>query len=82
MDMVYVTARKQPDTMQTTHTRTELMRTREVADALGVTPLTVRELVRRGALPYIQYGPHSPFLFRRQDVERLLVPRVGGGRGT
>ncbi len=52
-----------------------LLRLREVASVLGVSPARVRELVASGDLPSIRLGEQGWHRFRAEDVERL----IGGG---
>jgi excisionase family DNA binding protein len=50
-----------------------LLRAKEVARVLGVTPVRVRELVARGELPSVRLGKHGWHRFRIEDVERLVA---------
>jgi len=50
----------------------EPLRTREVAEALGVSTQTVRRFADAGVLPAIRLTPRSPRRFREEDVRRLL----------
>lgn len=53
--------------------------TREVADALNVTPSGISRMVARGALkPAMRAGagPGGAFLFRRRDIDRILKERA------
>jgi excisionase family DNA binding protein len=50
-----------------------LLRAKEVADILGVTPDRVRELVASGDLPSVRFGEHGWHRFRLEDVERLIA---------
>lgn len=66
--------------MQPTPTpQAELLTTGEAATALRVSAFTVRRLVEQGVLPVVRYSARGRFRFRREDVERLKRPRVGGG---
>jgi excisionase family DNA binding protein len=49
-----------------------LLRAKEVARLLGVTPWRVRELVASGDLPSVRLGEHGWHRFRLEDVERLI----------
>ena len=46
----------------------------DVADLLGVTTRTVRNMVSRGDLPAYRLGGKGRLRFLRADVEALLVP--------
>lgn len=54
-----------------------LLTTHQVAEQLGVSIFTVRNLVEAGKLPAIRLRPGSPFRFRPEDVESLAAPNVG-----
>lgn len=58
--------------MATTATDTRLLTAREVAELLGVTPLTVRRLASGGVLPAVRFVPTSRLRFRARDVEALI----------
>jgi excisionase family DNA binding protein len=61
----------------TTIAPARLLRAKEVARMLGVTPWRVRELVANGDLPSVRLGAHGWHRFRLEDVERLIA---GEGR--
>ena len=50
-----------------------LLRAKEVARILGVTPWRVRALVASGDLPSIRLGHQGWHRFRLEDVERLIA---------
>ena len=50
-----------------------LLKTKEIAELLGVTRRTVRDWARSGLLPSIKIG--RDLLFREGDVLQLLKPR-------
>jgi excisionase family DNA binding protein len=50
-----------------------LLRAKEVAHILGVTPESVRELVASGKLPSVRFGERGWHRFRPEDVERLIA---------
>jgi excisionase family DNA binding protein len=49
-----------------------LLRAKEVAHMLGITPESVRELVASGKLPSVRFGERGWHRFRPEDVERLI----------
>jgi excisionase family DNA binding protein len=53
-----------------------LLTTREVAERLSVSILTVPNLAEFGALPVVRFTPTSRMRFRPEDVERLLELRL------
>jgi excisionase family DNA binding protein len=53
----------------------KLLTTREAAERLSVSVLTVRNLAEYGALPVVRFTPASRMRFRPEDVERLLESR-------
>lgn len=52
-----------------------LMSTQQVADALGVTKMTVTRWCREGKLAPIASPSHT-FKFRTEDIQKLLSPRT------
>jgi excisionase family DNA binding protein len=52
-----------------------LVRTREAADFLGVSPWRVRQLVGEGVLDPVRFTPRSQFRFRVADLEALVDSR-------
>lgn len=50
-----------------------LLRAKEVARRLDVSPARVRELVASGELPSVRLGAHGWHRFREEDVERLIA---------
>lgn len=58
--------------MATASAPSRLLRAKEVAHILGVTPWRVRELVASGDLPSVRLGAHGWHRFRLEDVERLI----------
>lgn len=50
----------------------KLLNAREVAAALGVSPLTVRRLAADGVLDPVRFQPKSRLRFRRDDIESLI----------
>lgn len=60
----------------TTATNMRLLRLREVASILGVSPARVRELVASGELPSVRLGEQGWHRFRAEDVERLIGAEV------
>jgi len=56
----------------------QLMKTEEVSERLQVHPGTVRNLVKRGELPYVKIG--KSLRFKTDDVE-ALVERLAQASG-
>jgi excisionase family DNA binding protein len=50
-----------------------LLRLKEVARLLDVSPRRVRELVATGELPSVRLGEQGWHRFRAEDIERLLA---------
>jgi excisionase family DNA binding protein len=63
----------------------ELMTVDDTAGTLGLSPPTVRRLIREGVLPAVQLGGKGHALrIRRADINRLLEPQptaAGSNRG-
>ena len=64
-------ARNKEEDMPTIAT-SRLLRAKEVARILGVTPSSVRELVARGELASVRLGSQGWHRFRIEDVEALI----------
>jgi excisionase family DNA binding protein len=56
------------------------LKTREVAEALGVSTHTVRRYADAGVLPVVRLTPRSPRRFCSEDVARLLEAAQAGTR--
>jgi len=52
-----------------THIPKRLLRTREAAQYLGMSPGKLRRLTQSGALPIIQHDEHSPWLYDLHDLD-------------
>src|SRR5438046_10101615 len=61
------------DPRPSTDTR-EYLTLQEAADLLRKGRSTIRLYVREGKLPALQVDGRGPLLFRREDLEALLVP--------
>jgi excisionase family DNA binding protein len=59
--------------MATIAPQPRLLRVKEVANILGVSPHRVRELVANGDLASIRLGSQGWHRFRFDDVERLIA---------
>jgi excisionase family DNA binding protein len=46
-----------------------LLRTREAGLYLGISDWSVRQLVIKGLLPYLQLGRNTPFLLDQRDLD-------------
>ena len=57
----------------------DLLTTREVAEAIRVSTMTVYRLIKAGDLPAIRVGRH--LRIRRRDLLAYLEARVVGGGG-
>lgn len=53
----------------------DLLTTKEVADALRVSTVTVTRWFNEGSLPGVKVGPRT-FRFRRADVEARMRPEA------
>lgn len=49
-----------------------LLRAKESAAYLGISPDTLRTLVWKGELPVVRYNEHAPFLFDVEDLDRFI----------
>jgi excisionase family DNA binding protein len=50
-----------------------LLRTRQAAEYLGVSPWTLRRLVQDGRIPVVQVGEGSPWLVDLSDLDRFIA---------
>ena len=58
---------------QTTTQRSKrLLRTREAADYLSLSPWKVRRLIQDGRLPVVQDGEGAPFLLDVRDLDGYI----------
>jgi excisionase family DNA binding protein len=53
-----------------------LMTTREVAEALRMSPGRVADFARAGHIPAIRIGERGELRFRTDDIARLVSPRA------
>jgi excisionase family DNA binding protein len=60
---------------------TRFLSTADASRVLGVTPATVRLMVRRGALPVAAMTEGGMHLFRRADVDALARRRAARKEG-
>ncbi len=60
---------------------TRYLSSADASRVLGVTPATIRLMVRRGALPVAAMTEGGIHLFRRVEVEALAVRREARARG-
>jgi excisionase family DNA binding protein len=53
---------------------TDWLKVQEACDLLGISPNTLRRLVREGRLQAYVISAVRGYQFRRQDVEKLIIP--------
>jgi len=53
---------------------TDWLKVQEACDLLGVSPNTLRRLVREGRLQAYVISGVRGYQFRRHDVEKLIIP--------
>ena len=53
----------------TTHISRRLLRTKDAALYLGISPGKLRRLTQSGELPIIQHDEHSPWLYDLHDLD-------------
>ncbi|MCA9449253.1 MAG: helix-turn-helix domain-containing protein [Candidatus Omnitrophica bacterium] len=58
----------------------EFYNRKELANLLGVTPLTIYRIAQRGELDYHMVG--NSMRFRREDIEKYLASRRNIGLGS
>ncbi len=51
------------------HIARRLLRTREAAHYLGMSPGKLRKLTQSGELPIVQHDEHSPWLYDLRDLD-------------
>jgi excisionase family DNA binding protein len=68
-------ARKGVNSSRATNTRPTraVILTREVAERLGCSPKTVRELVATGRLNPVRLSPRGHLRFRLEEIENLIA---------
>lgn len=49
-----------------------LLRTKEAAEYLGISPWKLRRLIQSGQLPVVQDGDDSPFLLDMRDLDSYI----------
>jgi DNA-binding transcriptional MerR regulator len=60
----------------------ELLESADASRILGLTPAAVRQLARRGTLPFAHVTPRGVRLFAREAIERLARDRGDHGRAS
>lgn len=55
-----------------THIPKRLLRTKEAATYLGMSPGKLRRLTQCGDLPIIQHEEHAPFLYDLRDLDEHI----------
>jgi excisionase family DNA binding protein len=57
---------------KTTRPARRLLRLKEAAHYLGLSPWKLRQLTARGLLPFVQPEPGSPYLYDLGDLDRYV----------
>lgn len=61
----------------------KLLHVQEMAEILGVHPMTIRRMVERGKLPTVRIPGLARILFDPEDIERLIeASKVMAGSGN